>query len=609
MNRWKSYFGENRWRIKIIGCMLLSFLIYLILIMQEYPLHTSSDELGTISGPAYLAGRDWSGVMEGVGYYGAGYHILFFWIFMLTKNPVIIYRLILLFGVLLRVLIIPLVFYIGNRYINIKNGNLNLITAFLCSFAYTTRIGSISNEYIIEILVWVILLFICKLIEFHGNKKKQNVYAFLLSAVLMYGLTIHTRALTLVIATGLTFLFLRIIFKKKFIGKWHVGVAVILYIGARISIKFIQINIWGTTEGLRNGTVTIAQGIDIFNYKTWVLWLDMLIGAVNTMTLVTGGFFIVVIVAIIKYFCQFLKKDNKIRDINIYCSAIVIIMVLCTGATLAALLVSDWFIGSYPVFEIGKTAPNIYALKGVTYVRYWEPYVPPLIVCGIAILEQRKEWNKIFPVAVCITAFLQLIFIKMALPLIENNGSSLTPLYSLALYKWKDPVDRNSYLCCVMLMFGIVLISLFNLYRNRKELITATLAGFLIYQQVWGMVYFDFPVQREMFGKIDATYYCMWDMDKSNVQFDNIYALDTSEEDDNNWKIYYILQFYLNNYTVNIQLPEQYEKNDLLIANSYNQDIIPQNVWYKCIQLDEDEFWYVFNERYADKIESSVKNE
>ena len=82
----------NQWKYIMIT-FLLAFLPRFIVIFFSMPLRTVTDEMITIAGGAYAAGLDWSAVLSySERYYGSGFTALFFWIFKLTDNPIIIYR-------------------------------------------------------------------------------------------------------------------------------------------------------------------------------------------------------------------------------------------------------------------------------------------------------------------------------------------------------------------------------------------------------------------------------------------------------------------------------------------------------------------------------------
>jgi hypothetical protein len=72
--------------------MILIYVILSIEVWDSYPMYMSTDELGTIVGAVELAGLDWSNDIKNSGYYGFVYYSLFFFVFKITDDPIIIYR-------------------------------------------------------------------------------------------------------------------------------------------------------------------------------------------------------------------------------------------------------------------------------------------------------------------------------------------------------------------------------------------------------------------------------------------------------------------------------------------------------------------------------------
>ena len=202
-------------KVKIILYMLCAYILCIVEGMCKMPLSVPSDELGAIVGAASLAGKDWSGVIGNSGYYGFGYYALFFWLFKITDSPIIIYRIILMCTAFIRVMIIPISFYIGKKFLMIKSDKILLGITFIFPFISSSRIGEIDNEYILEFLIWLELLLICKKIQY-GESKKNISWTLLLVIVSCYCLFIHTRALALVIAVICVLGIYGIIKKKMF---------------------------------------------------------------------------------------------------------------------------------------------------------------------------------------------------------------------------------------------------------------------------------------------------------------------------------------------------------------------------------------------------------
>ena len=592
---------DGRENIYLIIGMLFTFLFYSLFLLRKVPLHTSSDELGTIAGAAYLAGRNWGGVINGCGYYGMGYYVLFAPLFMLTDNPIIIYRLILFFNVILRVLIVWIAFRIFTEFVIIKSSKIKILISVLCALMYSTRISSISNEFVLELLIWIVLYLCCKIIHNSNKVKQKNIYAFLLLLSLGYGLLVHTRWITVIIAVAITFIILLAVYKKMFFPLWQVLLFALIYWITNHIITTYQSFIWNTEGTLRNSSVTIEKGIHIFDINTWRLWLNIVAGNIGAMTIFTGGLFVIAVVAFVYILiCNIRKKEKP----NVFWGTINISMILCIGATVVGLMVSYWFSGMLPSFSEGKVGLNEYAYKGLTYLRYWEIYVPPVIGCALAVIYEKRICSLVARIGAAFTIFTMLLFVQLVLPLIENNQSALEPLYALGFFKDGDTVNINNYLAGISVVLVIEFVVLLCLWK--KNVIGAILVfiSLFLFQYSFATVNYDNKVSKRMNDKINVSVSLFRECEKQSLLFENIYGL-SDKNVDNNWKICYILQFCLNRETIQNEIPAQFEKEDLVIVNK--KEVMADFPEARCIQIDNDEYWFVFDEKRYEDIEMLVQ--
>lgn len=578
-------------KLKLLLIMGISYALYIIGIVGSMPLHTSTDELGAIVGAATLAGRDWSGVIENSGYYGFGYYTFFFWLFKVTNSPDTIYRIIICSTAFLRVLIIPIAYYIAKNYLGIRNEKILIFSSMLMSWMYSSSIGTISNEYILELLSWLIILLICKVIECQNYKLKREILSFALIFVCFYSLLIHTRALTLIIAILVTLLGYSV-YKRKLNMFAFIAVGIgLVYIVANKIINLYQNDIYGITgQTLRNSTVEVASNVKLFDLEVWSVWFHMLLGLLNTEILVTGGFFLVSIVAFIMYIINLYKKRYMYN--NEYCNIILSISVLCMGAVICAFLLSNWFTGILECWN-QEGENNSYAYKGLTYIRYWNVFLPPFILCSISILE-HLNFNKIINIAATLYSVIQFAYIGMIIPIIQRNVSAASPFFGLTGYSFGDEITRDTYFYAMIISI-MMFICIFILERTKyKQYIWLLLVVFMLFQQENKIFNYDLDVKKRISEMVDASYEMKCSLENKNIVINNIYAYDTSGQKDNNWKIYSIVQFYFNEYTIRMNLPDEIKVADIIIATEEVQEIEQKYKDIKCYVLDNNEVWYTY---------------
>lgn len=582
--------------ILLILMMLGVEIFYLVDIFQTIPLHTTSDELGAMIAPAYLAGRDWSGVVSHSGYYGFGFFAFFFWVFKITSNPIIIYRIIIIGCSIQRIAQIPIAYYIGKKYLSISNSTICVLMATLMPFLHTTRVISVTNEYSIELIVWLDILLVLKMAEHCNKKSKGRVYTFLWVVLLVYSQTIHTRMQVLAIANIIVVLFISIKSKKRGI---FIGVSLFLVIfigGVKELIKIYQENIWGSGENLRNASVKISSSFDIFSEKTWKVWGHMLLGMFDTMVLVFGGIFLLAVITFLFYFIDKVKKlilKQEIIEITYY-DVVFMITILCMGATILAFLISSWGEGILRGWDSGGTSKEFfYSFKGLTYIRYWEPYVAPFCFVSLArIVIGMLSKGKIIAATVSGYAILQILFINFVVPLIEKNGNSLGPLRGISMYKMNETITKNHYMTAILIATSFFIVWIILFVRNKYKFSWIVFISMLMFQYQYTVYQYDLPIQEKVSLMINASYEKICELKEEGYSFDNIYIYDAREKVDNNWTMYSISQFYLNEYTIIKGMPDELQENDLIISNKKMEE----RKGMARYQLDENEIWYVNEE-------------
>lgn len=579
---------------KLLLVMGIVYLSYILGIIKSLPLHTSTDELGAIIGAAALSGRDWSGVVDNSGYYGFGYYSLFFWLFQLTNSPIVIYRVIIIITSFLRVLIIPIAYYIAQNYMQIKSERVLYLCAILMPFLYSSSVGVISNEYVLELLIWIIILLVCKVMQYQNNKFKRTMYLCVLTLSCFYSFFIHTRALVIIIAVLIVFFFRSIFDKSRYNKVLFASVSIGFtagYVISKILISLYQAEIYGKkSEEIRNATIVVSTQFSILNSDTWSVWFHMLLGIINSEVLVTGGLFLICAVA----FCFYILKLGKrfVWKENVYCNVIFCISVLCMGATICAFLLSRWFEGMLSVWG-GEGAGYDYSFKGLTYIRYWNIYMPPFILSSIGVLKYL-DCKKILSIAGVIYIFLQVCFMNFVIPIIQKNGSAASTFFGLAGYCFGDAVSENLYYKVVIISSMIFLLIIILGHTKYKKGILLLVFFFMFIQQNSKVYLYDNEVKETAASKILTSYKEKCELERRGIYIDQIYLCNVSQNTDANWKLNSIAQFYFNEYTLQEKIPEQIGQYDIIISDGKNEDIQRKYKGIHCYILDENEIWYTY---------------
>lgn len=577
---------------KLLLLMIIEYIVFYIGHINSVPLHTASDELGAIVGAASFAGLDWSGVIKGAGYYGFGYYGLYFWVFKLTDNPIVIYRIIAAGNALLKVLIIPIAFYISKIYLRVDSEKFLYFCAGLMPFLRVHVDGTINNEYPLELMFWIIVLLSCKVIQYYGKSVRNYViYVSLLLLCCLYILTLHTRALTVVIAVSIIFFGYFIMNKSKKSLLILIIASFIYFIGKKIS-SFYQAHIWGNTGGeLVNGSVAVTK-VNLFDIKTWSVWFHMLLGMVDTEILLTAGVFILSIVVLCLYSIRMLK--NRFKETNNYCNVIFLLSILCIGATIAAFLVSNWFGAVYAAWDT-ESLSAIYETKSFTYVRYWNVYMPPMILCALGILQNlsHRKICEIVRITLLITLVLHVGYIKYIVPIILNHSTPSIVFFPMMRASWWGSTFDTKFFNTIILVVLTVSILMCLFIRGKHYSIAGTiLILFAVWQVLNESCYYDDTVESRVSSMISASYEMKTRLETEGYNIGQIYLNDIDANGNNNWDIYYTAQFYFNRYSLQIELPEQIGSNDIIISDGSSEEIEIRYPNLKKYILDDNEIWY-----------------
>ena len=580
-------FIEKHQIMTVFLIILLSGLSLSFDFFKTYPLHTTTDELGAIVGAATWAGYDWSAVINKSSYYGFGFYSLFAPLFKMHLSPILIYRIILIATRFLRAgIIVSVTFYIGKKYFKISS---NITLALLCIICaiplHPNDDANIINDVIMDVLLWMIIFTVCKIVEYIDNIDKCIKWTLAYTMVSFFSFFLHTRAIVMVIASFLTLMVVFLYKKKKIL--FCSGLVIPLFLLAKILIKHYQDTIWiNANEGLGNTTVSVASGLKLTDIQTWQIWFDMIIGHISVQMILTGGLFVLSIVAFVKYlYIVIMKKETQ----NVYVNIVFSISGLCICAVFGAFLVSNWFIGMYNSWNTTDKG-NIYSYKAMCYVRYWNVFAMPFLYAGV-YLASKETYKNCIRRTVCIGLLFLIGFIEIVVPIIKTNSSAGSFLYTYLTYR-NEKVTAQFYYKAILIcaLFAIVSIILFYKKRSREWAIFPILVLIVIGYH-WANHNYNEYIKERVSSMVMSSYEEKCELEKEGVKIGKIFAYDDREVD-RNWYIFSVLQFYFYDYKIEIEYPENINTDDIIITCARSDKIENDFPQLQCYQLDDNEVWY-----------------
>ena len=584
----------NQWKYIMIT-FLLAFLPRFIVIFFSMPLRTVTDEMITIAGGAYAAGLDWSAVLSySERYYGSGFTALFFWIFKLTDNPIIIYRVFQTACVLVQAFTALICFDIMHKTMKIQSQKFVCAASVACSYFVVTRAVIVYNEHILILLTWGLAWLLLKLADYNISKKKKFTYSVLLVGLLLYSLTVHTRAYTYWLSVAIVVVLYAWVYRKLLVSLWAIAAAGIGAVLVNYFLEFFKQGMYLIQEGesLTNTKIYLSGFDYLLSAKSWESWLDIVIGQLNTISIVTGGFIIVGLIIGIrllwdgifrrKKFVQLGKQNANLRYYWVIC--------ICFGAAVAMTIAAqsmNWLGNVYG--EMSGIAPaDGYYYKAFTYVRYFGPYCGPIMMVIFAYLFQnRKQSRTYFGYAAALLAALQVYWCGVILPVIYNNRYAVEVFLPFSLNTFTVQPRLRTYLVgSLVLLMMFVILALCN-YKKKFVLMASILSVFLIYQYVYNAVVFDAYQSQGNYNDCYEAYNFIRELEDQMDLPSEIYVVDG--RDINNQQIFFEYQFLLNRYKIIPARPEAHTDNAVVITNM----VLDHMNDYEMIYLSDHAYVYL----------------
>ena len=188
-----------------IWAFLIAFLPRLFWSLQAIPLRTVSDELSTMNGAVFFSSQNWNAVVSKAGYYGFGMSILATPLMQWIKDPVILYRTLLICTGLLESVAAVICFYLLKRVFGITDEKKALLMTATVSYVTVVRTTVFYNEHMLMLISWCMCLVLAKLV-LTEEPKKRAVWTGFFVLLMLYALTVHARTTTYIIAAVLVVL-------------------------------------------------------------------------------------------------------------------------------------------------------------------------------------------------------------------------------------------------------------------------------------------------------------------------------------------------------------------------------------------------------------------
>lgn len=469
-----------------ITVFLAAFLIRLIFLPGITTMSISGDEIFSFWPAAKLAGYDWSGVMEKYRYYGVGYTLLLAPFFQLFKDPVVLYRSLVIVMALFQSLCAPLCCHLLRRFFHVRNTRFLILASTAAAFMTPIRAVYTYPEFLYDLLIWVIVWILLKLSTITETKKRMG-FTILLWAVTGYACTVHTRGLTIVAAIIAAALIYQITLKKKLLN-WPVtivlAVAALLFYKFGINLLMQFLNVQHAVGNTSVPTGTGALKLFLTEPKTWTAFAAIVIGQFNEAIMMSLGLAVPVVWAFAKTAFsrkQWTAENQPVILAGWFC--IIALMITIGGQAISQ---------TPSVYEAMFNGGDWDAFRNVTYGRYFAAYAAPLFMAGLYLLRKQDMRQRVMQPALITSALLQGYFVFNIIPYINHfNGSvwSYAPFFFTRGFQ--DNISTAAYLAGTVVIFGLQLIYALLSSKSKTQYILPMVCIGLIYVYGFNCLYHE----------------------------------------------------------------------------------------------------------------------
>lgn len=562
-----------------------------------------ADELYLFYFPAKLAGLDWSSCMWNYRYYGYGFSILLVPLFKLIKNPVCLYRIVLVLTAIIEGSIPIIICFLLKKILRLTDRKIVVSVAVSCSYAVSVTSAYMYNEHIYTAYVWGCFLWVALLLKYNENRQKKIIYSIMLGLNMVLALTVHQRAVTLLL--GFVFLYICAYWLyKKTIG--YIWLIVPLYLAGTWADKKIMAWIVEFIKGTQTNVGTVANtGVDITIHKAVFTDIEFLhaiarigVGQVNTLNFATMGVGVFAVILILyllwKSLCH--KEDERARYLCLWG----IFSLGCIAVTIAGQAFS-WGPGVEKAWLDGNSRAD--ALRALSYLRYLYAYFPPLMMASLAYWHEEPTISrKLFRYSLLASILLMLIWLWDIVPFIQNERAQLCKQWSFTRWADRKVTIADYYTVILVVMAGMLLLFIL-LYKKKIRVALLVYSLFILYYYFFQILEGDGAAGRLNYCYADASYELIQEIQTAMQESVIIYVRKEDMIPYTGHRLSYQIQF------MNMRVKLRTEWAELPaedVDEAVYITIAPQKVsqlleqGYVLYQLDDNEYAYV---KGADIIE------
>ncbi len=587
-------------------CFAISFLLRILWFFAQKKMLCIRDEVGFLVVPATLGGNDWSGMIDVAGYYGFGYSVIFTPLYMLTRNPFVLYWSMMVIGAIILAIASCVIYKISVSYMDIPQVP---AVCFATAIVYLAdaQMRYLDNEPMITLVIWAMILVFMKL--FHEeNRAKQYVLSFVMAALMLYALIIHNRLLVAVVCMVIAIVLCFVIFKKLIIPVPIIaGAGVVAAIIEKLFIPYMENNYWdaASRDGVVNSVGTTTTGMfaalsSLSDIGFINAVFRLIVGNLFASSFYSCGIFIFALFFLISQLIRLVKdRTNDLgsdrTDDNLVLMDI--FMWPAFAITMAGMIML-WASGVKHGLEQGAGVYE-YGYKAFYYLRYYAVYLSLIIYAALVRLYHRRQYfdkyltgRYIIVILVVYTAFQKLI-----VPYLIGTYNGLFAFASYGLYSADQEVTESGlYIWIHILSVAIALLAL-KLVKSgtpRNIVLLSLILLLFNYQRGW----YNSAVITDSYSDLGDGGYRTFRYLETEKEFDkSIYVVST------NTHRMAAYQLHLVDYKIipTEEFPVDLEQGFVVTKNSA-QKSLRESEGFTMYKMDDNEYLWITGYEFSDAL-------
>lgn len=588
-------------------CFLIALLPRLIFLKWAYPLNIPADEFSMYLPVAKILGWDWSSMIEKPLYYGYGFVLLLTPLFKWIDNPIILYRVLVAIMAVAQALTAPIDYYIVKHFFKVKQELFVCLTSVACSYLVTQRAVYTYNEFIYVLLVWIIFLILMLLSRAQENKKLKRWYSVALALVMGYALTIHTRAVTLIMALAVLVVLYYWLYKKHFIS--YVSFVIVGGAGYIVSNlckeRTVQAIFSTAADKVSNASVSLSVSSITSDPKALTGWLDIIVGQVNSMVIMTGGVAIVFVVIGCIFIWKTLVRDKVlVESEHLSENQLYVIVFVFFLAAIGITMLGQSFKWLPGITKTLTTGVQTDGLRALVYTRYYGGYFGPVALAGMTYAYHNKiQVQKLLKYVMGIVIALQCFWLLCIVPYLVGFGEGSFPSFAYSFTKgWQDNITLNSYWPAAVLVVSVMFIFCFLYKKDKINLAFGIIACVLFYSYCYQAIDYEGYRGAGNYEGVDKTYGVLHEMEEDDTLPYTIYVQNSAAKEGGH-ATGYIYQFLFKEHRIVPQEPEENVAEAIFLTGEFYDYPKLLRAGYRCAQLEDGEFIYVKGEKLQQAVE------